>query len=117
MITLASIVPEVVYVFSGQTPFDIPHAAEAARTGRAVGGITSIARVMRMMQIVATVTTIYVKFRGSTKNMFGICPLKLYHLCELLRLSLCMFSFYLFLTYPCQRTSRRLNLQSCSRKK
>jgi len=87
VITLVAVVPEVVYVFSGQTPFDIPRTAEVARTGRAVGGITSIARVMRMMQIVATVTTIYVKFRVSAKNMFGICPLKLHHLCELLRLS------------------------------
>ena len=117
MITLVAVVPEVVYVFSGQTPFDIPRTAEVARTGRAVGGIARIARVMRMMQIVATVTTIYVKFRGSTRNMFGICPWKLYHICELLRLSLCMYSFYLFLTYPCQRTSRPLNLQSCLRKK
>jgi hypothetical protein len=117
VITLVAIVPEVVYAFSGQTPLDISNAAAVARTGRAVGGITRMARVMRMMQIVATVTTIYVKFRGSTKNMFGICPLKLHDLCELLRLSSCMCSFYIFLTYSCQRTSRRLNLQSCSRKK
>ena len=79
MITLASVVPEVVYVFSGQTPFDVS-AAEVARTGRAVGGITRMVRVMRMMQIVASLTTIFIKFRGSTKNMFGIFPSKLYRL-------------------------------------
>jgi hypothetical protein len=90
-------VPEIVHVFSGQTPFDL-NAAEATRTGRAVGGITRLGRVLRMMQIVASLTTIFIKFRGSQKSMFGICPLKLYHLCELLRLSLCIYSFYLFLT-------------------
>ena len=97
MITLFSMVPEMVYVFLGQTPFDLA-AAEAARTGRAVGGITRMGRVLRMMQIVASLTTIFVKFRGSKKSMFGIYPLKLCHLCELLRLSLCIYSFYLFLT-------------------
>jgi len=97
VITLFSMVPEMVYVFSGQTPFDLA-ADEAALTGRAVGGITRMGRVLRMMQIVASLTTIFVKFRGSKKSMFGICPLKLYHLCELLRLSLCIYSFYLFLT-------------------
>jgi hypothetical protein len=97
VITLVSMVPEMIYVFSGQTPFDIA-AAEAARTGRAVGGITRLGRVLRMMQIVASLTTIFIKFRGSKKSMFGICPLKLYHLCELLRLSLCIYLFYLFLT-------------------
>ncbi len=99
MITLASVVPEVVYVFSGQTPFDVS-AAEVARTGRAVGGITRMVRVMRMMQIVASLTTIFIKFRGSKKNMFGLCPLKLYNFYELLRL---WYSFYLFLTYAIVR--------------
>ena len=75
MITLVSMVPEMIYVFSGQTPFDIA-AAEAARTGRAVGGITRLGRVLRMMQIVASLTTIFIKFRGSKKSTFGICPLK-----------------------------------------
>ena len=95
MITLVAVVPEMVYVFSGQTPFDISDAAEVARTGRAVGGIIRIARVMRMMQIVATVTTIFIKFRGSTKNMFGICPLKLYRLCDLLH----FFVMYLLVLF------------------
>ena len=98
MITLVAVVPEVVYVFSGQTPFDIPRTAEVARTGRAVGGITRMGRVLRMMQIVASLTTIFVKFRGSKKSMFGICPLKLYHLCELLRLSLLVYLLVLFIS-------------------
>ena len=97
MIALASMVAEIVYVFSGQTPYDIA-AAEAARTGRAVGGITRMGRVLRMMQIVASLTTIFVKFRGSKKSMFGICPLKLYHLCELLRLSLLVYLLVLFIS-------------------
>jgi hypothetical protein len=102
VITLVSVVPEVVYVFSGQTPFDVS-AAEVARTGRAVGWITRMVRVMRMMQIVASLTTIFIKFRGSKKNMFGICPLKFHHLYELLRLWLCIYAFYLFLTYAIVR--------------